>query len=239
MLSIFAYKITSSHPRLGWLAGQTRYSRTVQVKTIEELSRLTDVKRAASFVRSSGLTVVANRESDYASAIYVSPPENHMESSYHTPQIILPRLDCEETPFGTVLMNFLLPDAENPSDAENIFLGCQDIVLKFCDRIKASPFACITGFKTDAPKHDLYLRGFRFFFSPKPDELFLRMIAVLKAYQDLTSPQQISSEELQSKAGMLQRLKFVPYQGREIGNSIIEDIQPMSSATELVDLRNQ
>jgi hypothetical protein len=243
MHSIFAYKITNSHPRLAWLAGQTANGRTIQGKILDELSRLTEVKKAASFVKSSGLAVATSRESDHASAIYVLPPENvnfesAKESAYHSPQIILPKIGCPVTPFGTMIMNCLLPENENILGAESDFAQYQEIVLKLCGRVNAFPFACLTGFKLDSPRNDLSLRGFRFFFSPQPDQMFLLMVKILNIYETFSSKES-GPEEKRLQYKLLDNYKFIIDEERPIRNMVIEEIKPMSSGTELVDLRNQ
>jgi hypothetical protein len=101
--------------------------------------------------------------------------------SYCSPQVKFPRFAGADLPFGTILLNCLMPPVEQLESAERIFHVYMDMVAKLSEALGTCPSACYTGIKaegTESP-HDLYNRGFRFFFSPQPEKLMAAVDYIL------------------------------------------------------------
>jgi hypothetical protein len=239
--------IVKSHPCLKWLSESGIKSHQVPSAIVKELSKLKTMEAARDFVESAGLSVQkeTGRKARLSDAVSVAPPQdvkeiNQKTVKYVAPQIVLPKTECNEVPFGTVLMNCLLPETKDISDAEHIFREYQDIVIKFCKRLKTLPFICITGFKKEEPRHDLDFRGFRFFFSPRTDEFFEIMVDILKKFQSafaVSKSETAGAQQKMQAVKKLQKAKFCEVAGKKIGSSILDDIKFQASDTILVDLR--
>ncbi len=228
--------VTNYHPLLAWLAGLTR-SRTVPAHVAKQMANLKSPEQAQAFVASAGLQILTEtrRAAPSANSVSVAAPESVDE--YYAPQIVLPKIDCPDVPSGTALMNVLLPETSDPAGSEKIFQEYQAMVLAFSHKLEALPFACITGHKMTAPPpHDLYLRGFRFFFSPQPDCLHQRIYEILNTRHKMIAARN-NAEEARRLAVIFLRLKFCAYEGGEIGHSLLEDVKFTEFGTTLVDLR--
>jgi hypothetical protein len=194
---------------------------------------LTSVELAQAFVREAGLRVADGdkRCTRSANQIPLLPPAGIDE--YYGPQVVIPRIDCEEVPLGSALINCLVPGLEDPARAEKVFSAYQGVVNAFSKRMEALPFACITGHITENPPHDLYLRGFRFFFSPRPEKLLASIRRILGAYQAFRESRKMSSERIEL-AKRVHDLKHCLIGEELIGHSLLEDIMPTGAETLLV-----
>lgn len=216
-------KITKTHPRLTWLTDMPG-SRRVPPRTVELLSKIQDMGQAQGFVQDSGLEVLENIKRFTISVNSVSVAQPEGLDNYYAPQIVLPKIDCDVVPIGSALMNCLLPKTENLTEAEGVFQKFQAMVLSFSEKMEALPFACITGYKTKDPSHNLDNRGFRFFFSPNPDILYGRIKDMLETFHAMDSPstESTKAEELVSR---FLELKFCMHGEESIGHSLLEDIK--------------
>ena len=223
---------------LTWLT-RAGMGRRVPTRVVAELSTLQDMEQAQAFVRSAGVEVLEahTRRSATTNPVVIAPPVSPDELEYFTPQVVLPTVECPEIiPFGTVLINCLLPKIDGPSNAETVFKEYQAIVLALCDRLAALPFACITGHKTLEPSNPLSLRSFRLFFSPQPEGLYQRILRKFELYQQIASREAPGSRK--DAATEFQELSFCETAtGERIGHSLLEDIKFAASDTTLVDLR--
>lgn len=235
------YSITRSHVRVNWARGRNH---KVSAEMARELSGIKSLEQAQRFVKAAGISVDKVVSSKSAFAIWVTPPEclrpfGERNLEFHSPQIMLPRIDCNEIPFGTVLINCLVPRIEAKPQAEAVSTEFQKLVLQFSNRIGASPFACITGYKgREEPKidaHDLYYRGFRFFYSSEPDALFEYITDTL----DLWESVYLSNNEkaIAEKRMQIEKRRLCWVNRERIGHHIIYDIKPEDRETQLVDLR--
>jgi hypothetical protein len=231
-------RITNSHPRLAWL-NSAKLPSLVPQHVAQQLAAIKTMPQAQDFVRSAGLNVVSETErlSRSATSVTLTQPFEPIDT-YHGPQIVLPKIDCPDVPAGTALMNCLLPEIENTFVAERIFRVYQHMVLAFCDKLESRPMACLTGHKISDPKHDLYLRGFRFFFSPDPNQPFDRLSKILQAFYGMTLP---SNDAAARRRSVLeyQDLKFCMMAEGKVGHSLLDDVKFYSADTTLVDLRGQ
>lgn len=239
------FQVTRSHPLLHWLTAANIRNRAVPETTARNLSRLVTFEQAAEFIKSAGLEIVAGERRVHASAnaVPVAPPKlvSSLEGAeYFGPEIVLPAIALREVPFGTVLMNCLLPQIEDQLTAEKIFRAYQEMILSFSQRLDAIPFACITGYKTKmkARPHALYHRGFRFFWSPEPDAFYQRILTSLNAMHDLMSlPREAPQKERHRLIDIIQGSKFCRVGERRVGHALLEDIKFQTEETVLVDLR--
>jgi hypothetical protein len=233
---ITTLEITKSHPRLDWLRGIQR-TRRVPSHVAQQMSGLKSMEQAQDFVRKAGLKVLTDirRSSDSVNSVTIASFQE--QDTFYRPQIVLPQVDCAELPFGSAMMNFLVPEISDRAGAERIFEAHQKMVLAFSEKVKALPFACITGRKMNETPHDLYSRGFRFFFGPAPDRSYKRILELLQAKAPLFSPDS-SREEREAAATACQKLKFCKINGQKMGHSILEDVKFYDlPITTLADLR--
>ncbi|MEA3493828.1 MAG: hypothetical protein U9R38_05525 [Candidatus Margulisiibacteriota bacterium] len=240
--------ISKSHNTLRWL-DRTNKNRRIPRKIVRELSALKTMEQAQAFVESAGLRVMTEikRFSRSVNSVSVRPPGSldaliptRLELEYHAPQIVLPRIGCDEVPFGTVLVNCLLPRIDKGPTAETIFREYQSLLRAIISRLDARPFACITGHKTDNPSHALDYRGFRFFFGPDPGPLFERIRSMLESNITLFSfDENGPTNESKKLAISIQNSLFCVSNGQRIGHSILDDIKLHSFDTSLIDLREQ
>jgi len=235
------YSITRAHARVNWARGKNH---KVSAEMTRELSGIKSLVQAEMFVKAAGISVDKVVSSKSAYAIWAAPPEclrplGEKTLEFHSPQIVLPRVDCTKIPFGTALLNFLVPKIEDKSEAEVAFGEFQKAVLKFSDRIGAGPFACITGYKgkeePEARNHDLYYRGFRFFFGPEPDALFKYIQETLEIWEAIHLHE--SKETATDKMKQIEKRRSCWANKEKIGHSIIYDIKLEERETQLVDLR--
>ncbi|MBU0574343.1 MAG: hypothetical protein KKH83_07715 [Candidatus Margulisbacteria bacterium] len=232
--------ITKSHPLLSWLRSSSIKTHRTPQHIASALSGLTTHKQARDLLEKHGLNCQpCERLSETAFAVYLTPPESPTEhndiSFYSGAQIVLPKTFCDIVPRGTVLMNCLLPKIHDRDQAARTFLQHQKAVLALCQGLEAFPFACITGHKNEDPQHDLFYRGFRFFWSSAPENLLERMQSVLKLYL-LLEEENCEAATLRQAARDIQDLKFCLADNKLIGHSVLEDIKPMGSDTILVKL---
>lgn len=233
--------IKRSHPCLTWLTRRVQLSTKVPEKVARELAQLRTMDQAQAFVRTAGLDVLSEirRESNTVNSVSVAPPEGLVEDEYYALQIVLPKVNYELFPFGSLLMNCLLPPISDKEKAIEVFQAYQAIIQRFCKKLEALPFACISGIKYEGQEnlpHDLYLRGFRFFFSPNPAPLFTRISSMIEIYLSLEENynHNISSPNL---AREFQELKFCKVGDKDMRHSILEDVMTYPLDTVLVDLR--
>lgn len=239
------FSVAKSHSRLIWLVNSGIANRAVPAQTVRELSAAVTHEEVRRFVESSGLQILSGemRQHPSANAIAIASPKVVSipgDAKYFDPEIVFPKVDSLEVPFGTVLINCLLPHVEDVDAAETIFRAYQEMILAFSRRMDALPSACITGYKSrmEGRPHDLYHRGFRFFYSPEPDMFYDKIYASLKAMQDLVSlPDDAPSSERHRLVGIIQGAKFCKVEGRQVGHAILEDIKPQTAETVLVDFR--
>lgn len=227
----YAFEIVRSHPMLGRLAAPGK-CRVVPEATAQRLSQVDSIELVKRFMVDVGIEGEAkvNDISRTAYAVNVSDADN----SYYGIQVIIPRVGCELVPFGSLLINFLIPDVE-VNEAERILGVFNDKLAVISQRLGAYPFACITGNKTnEPPEHDLCLRGFRFFFSPNPGVLYERINEV---FCTKASFGKAPKGERASFAMRIQELKRCEVEGGAIMHSFLEDIKAYPTGTTLVDMR--
>ena len=209
---------------------------------MRQMSGLKSHEQASAFLKSTGLNVSERQmqQTRTANAVTVTLAESLPAlNRYHDPQIVLPKIDCELIPFGSALINCVLPGTSTASEGERIFQHFQSVVLAFSNKLESLPFACITGHITENPQHNLDFRGFRFFFGPKPNFLFERISTMLETIIELqeavikNAPLEIRFEI----ADKYQRSKFLDSKGQLNGHSILEDIKSYNFDTTLVDIR--
>lgn len=234
--SRYFFCITKWHSRLAWLTNIDK-SHRVPAETVKQLAKSITLEEAKNFVTSTGLKTTKIRASESCHSISIAPPEGFEE--YYGPQIVLPKIDCPEVPIGSVLMNVLLPPISDPVEAERVFQNFQTMVRTISKKLDALPFACITGHKCkkEEYRHDLFLRGFRFFFGPEPDVLYQRIFEILTCFSNMFVTS--DANERQQLAAEFQRLKFCQYEGKRISHSLLEDVKLMVLNNYLVDLRPQ
>jgi len=222
----------NSHPRLDWLRS-IRGARSVPAHVVRQISGLIGVEYAQAFVKGAGLEVVdkVKRFTRSANSVTLLPPAGIDE--YYGSQIVIPKIDCEEVPLGSALLNCLVPALSDFAWAEKVFSVYQGIVKAFSIKLEALPCACITGYKAEDPLHDLYLRGFRFFFSPQPEKMLASIRRILDVYQALRENGEMPTER-RDLAKRVQELKHCRMGEELIGHSLLEDIKPMTTETLLV-----
>jgi len=233
-LAKYGLKIATTHPQLNWLTAQQR-SRTIPQQAAKKLAGITDLDSAQSFLQHAGLEVLSHikRISSSVVSVSIAPPKGFDE--YYGPQIIFAQIESVEIPRASVLMNCLLPKPASEAEGEKAFNYFQRALLTLADKLEALPFACITGFKTEHPQHDLFQRGFRFFFSSASDQFYPRLRILLEAQEKIFNS--TDREAARRAAEALQHLKFVATDTSSVGHSILEDIQLMTPETVLIDLR--
>jgi hypothetical protein len=243
-MSRYAFNIVRGHPLLNWLSCQAGHH-VVPQHVAERLSRLGNIDQARRFFKTAKLDVSFSegRTTESAFGVKLVPPEGALP--YHGSQIVLPRISTPEVPFGSALMNCLIPKGLSVKEGRETFRQFQKALLILADELESGPFACITGYKEKHPGHILDNRGFRFFFSPKPDKIFNRIELILTMYQDLFQKSSQPPEEkirnsdlmlqLQSKLTAL-RLATSP-DGSPLRHPFLENIMPMAAETTLIDLR--
>src|SRR3989339_1626852 len=128
-------------------------------------------KQLVDLLQKAGLKILEVDETSEAFLFKVAlfdAVTSEQDGSYYCPQIKFPRFAGADVPFGTALLNCLIPQVERLESAEELFNAHMDIVGKLSLALGAYPTAYYTGVKSeeaDAP-HNLYGRGFRFFYSP-------------------------------------------------------------------------
>lgn len=241
-----AFVVKKRYALLDWLreGRVTSYNFTVPRLVVKELSALKNFKLARRFLEDAGLAVRndAGRRSKVCNSVLVIPPKdaknvNAREFKYVSPQIILPKVACREVPFGSVLMNVLLPETSDESIAEIVFREYQPIILKLCRRLKARPFACITGYKKTKPRHELDFRGFRLFFSSQPARFYRRILETMQIAEQAFSLEGNRPEKL-AKLKDYQNKKFCFVNGKRVGHSLLDDIKLQTFETVFVDMRS-
>ncbi len=228
------FSIAKSHGTLTWLA-KIAGSRRVPQEICQELSNITTTKLAEAFVQSAGIRIITQSRghSQTIVAAKAAPPEYlekkalpKLKFEYHGPKIVFTRKEHKGVAFGTALLNILLPEIKDRSEAEENFKGYKNFVLALSRRLEALPFLCITGHKISDPPHDLFLRGFRFFFSPEPDELY----EIIRNRLELDC-------KWQNTVGKEQKDWLIKFQDSARGHQLLDDAQLQSYNTTLVDLR--
>lgn len=231
---------TRSHPRVNWARGpQCRVPSTI----VAELSKLKTLSHAQAFVRSAGIETIGQGSGSSATAhgVRVMPPDaldllDKANVHFHSPQVVLPTIGCGTVPFGTVLINCLLPKIEEEARALALFGRFQYLVNRLSERLAANPFACITGFKTrEDGKHELYYRGFRFFYSSRPNILYKRIELQLRNWISF----RLGADEKGNpdRRKQIEGIRSCLVGGRMIEHSILDDATPEDADTVLVDLR--
>lgn len=180
------FSIIKHHPRLEPFCGVNQ-NRKVPRHVAEWLSNPRSGESLRAFVENAWFSVLDHRQkmSDNSCSVFINPPEGVEE--LHAPEIVFPLHEFPDIPFGSVLMNCLLPHLNNLAEAEPVFLKYQAMVLAFSQRLEAFPTVCIIGHKTGEPAHELDLMGMRFFFSPKPGRLNARICKILNASHALVT----------------------------------------------------
>lgn len=249
-MSAEIFVTTKSHPSLTWLTAK-KESRQVPEDVVQQLSEVKTMEQAQAFVQSAGLSVMTGtrRFTESVNSVTVSPPQSlhsigceQIDVNYHGPQVVLPKIECEEVPPGTVLMNCLLPNIEDNAKAEEIFNEYQAFVLAFSIRVKALPFACITGYKLPPPHpHNLYNRSFRFLFSSQPDIFYKRIHTMLSNMHTLYLLDRDGKPTKESRdlSWEIVEARYFVSEGAKIRHLLLNDIRlaDTRTTTHLVDMR--
>ena len=239
-----------SLPKQTWLPELRNRNRKIPARVAKELSNLPTMRRAQEFIESAGLEVLTDIQKDLE-IVYLIPihsPEcltgfNSSNLEYFAPQVFLPKIECKEIPFGTVSANFILPSVCS-SESKRVLQEYQEIFIALSDRLQASPFAYITGYKTKVPLHELDMLGYRFFFSSEPDKVYKRILKIMQtitAFRTRTGPK--TPEQLTKDLSDLIWCKFNglpkehPFYRRKKGHPMLADLG-FNEDTMLVDLRS-
>ena len=207
-------EVTHLHSLLSWMGGQTPGTNVVQEETVATVQGLvtstTPREALMEFLDTPPplqvLQVTRHFERDVndlrgldrddpALTINVEPPAevtsllNREAAITHSPNIVFLRKTTDIFPIGTVLINVLLPSIENQTIAERVFRAYQGTILAIFEKLKAAPFACLTGLKLPGAntKHDLYTRGFRFFLGPDPQASYPEIVRGLTLRSEFTT----------------------------------------------------
>lgn len=163
---------------------------TVPAETAHALSQLDSQEKVLALMEKAGLNILEIDELSDAYLLKIGLPAEIQQligedESYYCPQIKLPRFASEDMPFGSVLMNCLVPPTENQASAKKVLSAQAEILEKLANLLGANPSCVATGIKSDAEtsSHEYYNRGFRFFFSPQPSQFQARVNSILNLYQ--------------------------------------------------------
>ncbi|MBU0501935.1 MAG: hypothetical protein KJ811_01655 [Candidatus Margulisbacteria bacterium] len=197
-----------------------------------ELAQLSSKDEIRELMAKAGLNVLEIDELEGANVLKIGLPEEIQaligeKEDYYCPQIKLPNFAGEDLPFGTVLMNCLVPPVEDQAVAERILSAQLDILDKLSDALGANPSCYYTGIKNKSatPTHELNNRGFRFFFSPQPNKIQAKVNNILDLYQ--TKPEdKITRRELYSKK-VKSRYSIDMGTGQLRLHTALEDVQPI------------
>jgi len=196
VLTIAAYyhspaKIKSAPKFLDFLLAriQNRPNR-VPANTAETLSQLDSEEKVLEFMNKAGLNILEIDQLSEGFLLKIGLPAEIQEligekEDYYCPQIKIPTFASTDMPFGTVLINCLVPPKENSGEARKIFSAQLEIVDRLADALGANPSCLYTGIKGNikTQPHELHNRGFRLFFTPQPNQLQTRINGILDLYQ--------------------------------------------------------
>ncbi|MBU0630493.1 MAG: hypothetical protein KKC80_06195 [Candidatus Margulisbacteria bacterium] len=211
-------------------------SHRVPARITAKLSETKSCEGIQSLLQGVGLTVLEVEATPSAFLARIALPSAILElipnkESYFSPQIKFPRFASADLPFGTVLLNCLMPPLEELDSAEKVFSAYVDVLAKLSQALEATPVACYTGIKGDQDqgKNDLFERSFRFFFSSDPAGSTAAIETIVALYM-MPKPETAQERKFLYNEKVNARYRrdlCAPPNSRPIPHPILEDVMPM------------
>jgi len=157
-------------------------------------------------------------------------------------QIFLSTDITGELPFGSSIIKFVLPPANEQEEGEACFRHFQSLAEKTCAGLfAAAPFAGVIGYDAAERRHPLFMKGFHLFFGPNPEAFYTKIEKILSLEIQLQAERAVASihdtrrwDQIIKMATELDQERHTT-KGEE--SPLLNEVRPFGASTTLVDLR--